>query len=834
VDSLFRALGAGLVGVAAITCFVGCESSVPTCGYVPVFESQRDGSILSVQECTGALLLGDVEEPARWLGPPPEGAPPIAWAEDELTTSMTQGRYLFEGTFGDWEAPDDGGFAGTGVWMSAGDPAVRLEWSPGPEGSVHISLDVPGDPSRVSLAFGCEDGQRFYGLGARPDGVDHTGKTRMLYPAEQGIGQRDYGLDELDPIEGRTGDSYFPVPWTVTDRGLGVGLGGDAVSRMYLCGADEPGVLRFEAWDSRLDLFLYASGDPRDVVGRWTLSSGTPAPAPDWAYGPWLASQRGTERLLQTAEDVRRLGIPATAIWSQDWIGGRQNAFGYDLNYHWEWDEETYPGLPGAIDTLHDRGFAFLGYFNPFITEGFDFYDEALALGYMPEDPAGDPYQFSIVTRYGSVVDLLDPGAWDWAKSYMQEAPAMGQDGWMCDFAEWMPFDAQLAGGVTGQENHNAYPLLWQRLNMEVLNEGLGEGQGLCFNRSGWTGSWTITPVTWGGDQETDFASDDGLPTARHIGVGLGLSGVGRYGSDIAGFSSLFGGASTEELYWRWVSMGAFEPVMRLHDGLRDQSNWRWDRDEATINHFRRYTKLHLRMLPLWRILNEQYETLGWPFMRHGILVEPTDSLGFELVRDALDQHFIGDNLLVAPVVTEGATERDVVIPPGRWYGFFDSQVYEGGEAGQLISAAAPIGEIPVFARSGSILPLLDESVMTSYRSDEPGVTDDGDLAHVVDLVVFHGEEAFVELVDGRAWTWAGETDEGLSNGDVTLEGVVLPECTAVRETDCVRSFDQGGAWTIEVSWSADGSVLSGPGWSLESSAAAGTRGTITLRFPGS
>lgn len=819
-------LAYALIGLAVAG--LGCESRGPVCPTVPVFQSGGDGAILSVNECTGAVALGDIEDPAAWLAPTDLA---IAWADDDLQTSMAQGRYRFEGTFGEWQGVANGGFVGTGVWASTEEGrAARLQWTPGPEGAMRLTLDVAGEPDRVSLAFACNDGERFYGLGARPDGVDHTGKTRMLYTAEQGIGQRDYGLDELDPIEGRTGDSYFPVPWTVTDRGLGVGMDGHAIGRMYLCGADEPGVLRFEAWDDELELLLYPAGDALEAVGRWTLSAGTPAPAPDWAYGPWLASQRGTDNLLAIADDVRAMGIPATAIWSQDWIGGRENAFGYDLNYHWVWDEETYPALPEAIETLHERGFAFLGYFNPFITEGFDFYDDALAAGYMPETPDGEPYQFSIVTRYGSVVDLLDDGARDWAKGYMEAAPAMGQDGWMCDFAEWMPFDAQLAGGVVGQDHHNQYPLLWQRLNMEVLNEGLGEGRGLCFNRSGWTGTWTIAPVTWGGDQETDFATDDGIATARHIGVGLGLSGVGRYGSDIAGFSSLFGGASTKELYWRWTTMGAFEPVMRLHDGLRDQANWRWDRDAETVAHFRRYTRLHLRMLPLWRILNRQYESFGWPFMRHGVLVEPRDSPAYGAVRDARDQHFIGDDLLVAPVVVQGATEREVVFPPGRWYGLLNLDVVES-EAGVTQMVAAPLSEIPVFARAGSILPLLDESVQTSYRSDAPGVTDDGDLDHIVDLWVFHGDEGSVELVDGRAWTWAADAASGLANGEVTLDGVALPACSSPRQQDCVRGYEPGGSWVIEASWDEEGSVLAGPGWTLIASRAAGTQSTVTLRF---
>ena len=810
----------------------GCPTAPDPCALTAVFEIVSDGAILSFDECTGQLALGDTDDPARWLTPAPTGVAPLAWADDELTHSMIQGRYTFEGTFGGWNAVDDGSLVTFSDWQGTiGGRNALLSFGPGPGPSVHIGLEVAGEPDRVSVAFGCKDGERFYGLGARPDGTDHTGKTRMAYTAEQGIGQETYPLDEFDPFKGRTGDSYFPVPWTVTDHGLGVGVGGDAVSRMYLCGADEPGVLRIEAWDDRIDLFLFPAADTRDAVSRWTLAGGTPASAPNWAYGPWLASQRGTDILLDTVELAREERVPFTAVWSQDWIGGRESAFGYDLIYHWEWDEETYPDLPGAIETLHDRGSAFLGYFNPFVTEPNNEYDEALANGYLIDDPTGEPYTFSIVNRFGSVVDLLDEDAVAWARSYIEAAPAMGQDGWMCDFAEWMPFDAQLAGGVSGQDNHNRYTLLWQELNQGVLDDMLGVGEGVCFNRSGWTGTWAITPVTWGGDQETDFARDDGMPTAREIGVGLGLSGVGRYGSDIAGFSSLFGGVSTKELYFRWTAMSAFEPVMRTHDGLRAADNWRWDRDAESIDHFRRYASLHLRMLPLLQILNADYQERGVPFMRHGVLVEPRSSAAFELVRDAPDQHFLGDDLLVAPVVEEEATSRSVVLPPGRWYGLLDELLFDAPAEGRAVVVDAPLTHIPVFARGGSILPLLDADVQTSYRTDDPSVLDDGDVDHIVDLVVFHDLAASVTLADGPTWVWAADGNGPLDVDTVSLNGVALSVCGPDRDIDCVRSSTDGRL-VVDVVWAAEEAVLEGPGWSLSAAGAQDLRGRVTVRFP--
>ena len=130
-------------------------------------------------------------------------------------------------------------------------------------------------------------------------------------------------------------------------------------------------------------------------------------------------------------------------------------------------------------------------------------------------------------------------------------------------------------------------------------------------------------------------------------------------------------------------------------------------------------------------------------------------------------------------------------------------------------------------------LPLLDEDVDSSYRSDARGVVDDGDVDHIVDLIVFHGEAADVTLTDGRGFAWAADGVGPLSDGAVSLDGVELEDCTAVRQQRCVRGYG-GGEWTIEVEWDADSSVLEGPGWSLTATDAAGTRRTVILRFPSS
>lgn len=807
----------------------------------PVRVSADDQPALWLRTCTGALSLGGAELADEHLPAAPDSAPAVAWAWDDVAVSMNQGRFTFAGPFGAWEAAragirtEDGGWVGWGPDGEAGAEA-RLDFAAGPEGSVRVRLSVQSPdgsapPDRVSLAFGCRDGEHFYGLGARPEGTEHRGKKALLYASEPGIGQGEYPLDEADILRGRIGDSYFPVPFTVTDRGVGIGVGGTPVVSFGLCGAEEPGVLRVEAWDSTLDLYLWPGGSPRETVAAWTLAAGTPAPAPPWAYGPWIAVQRGTEELLRVADLLRDEGIPASALWAQDWIGGREQAFGgYDLYYHWTWDEAAYPALPAAIDTLHADGFAFLGYFNPFVTRGFPEWDQAVAGGYLIHDEAGADYEFRIVDREGSQVDLFQPEAFDWAAGFLRAAVEMGQDGWMCDFAEWLPFDARVGLGERGADLHNAYPLVWQDLNRSVLDEGLGEGRGLCFNRSGWAGTAQRTAVTWGGDQETGWGRDDGFPTAREIGVGLGLSGVGRYGSDIAGFTSVWDDPSTRELYFRWVELGAFEPVMRTHDGLSEAENWSWERDDESLAHFRTYARWHMRLQPLWLALDRQYRQEGLPFLRHSILVADQGVDGFDELRDAPDQHFLGDDLLVAPVLEEGATARAVVLPPGDWVHLLTGERFEGGSEGATVVIDAPLGTTPILQRAGTAFPLAPERVQSSFDTASVDVVDMGDVGGDLDWIVTHEDGGIrsIELADGSTWSVQG-TGSFDSAAPAVSDGLELPACADDAAWDCVERRDPE-VLILRLSWPTGALSVQGGGLVFQTSGATPGRGTVEIR----
>jgi alpha-glucosidase (family GH31 glycosyl hydrolase) len=85
------------------------------------------------------------------------------------------------------------------------------------------------------------------------------------------------------------------------------------------------------------------------------------------------------------------------------------------------------------------------------------------------------------------------------------------------------------------------------------------------------------------------------------------------------------------------------------------------------------------------------------------------------------DQYRFGRDLLVAPVIVEGTTARDVYLPAGRWWHLFQNRWFEGGRTHRI---DAPLHEIPVFLREGALLPLEFETEMRlgAATGSKPGV----------------------------------------------------------------------------------------------------------------
>jgi alpha-glucosidase (family GH31 glycosyl hydrolase) len=486
---------------------------------------------------------------------------------------------------------------------------------------------------------------------------------------------------------------------------------------VFALGSEAQDVCRFEAWDRVLDLQVFVGDAPRDAFAHMIDWVGKPARPSELAFAPWVDALFGSANVRRVAQQLRSTGVAASVIWTEDCRGGENGALGYALHEDWRVDRAMYPDFEQLASDLRATGFAFHTYHNTFIDDTADIRAEAEAAGYTIKKD-GAPYKFTGVKfNPSTMLDLSNPAAVTWAKGVMGEAITIGADGWMADFAEWLPTDVQLASGEAAMLAHNRYTVDWARFNQELFaaNRPANRPPPIYFMRSAWLHSQPLVQVMWAGDQQTDWSDGDGFPSVIPIGLGLGLTGFPYFGHDIGGYMDQGTTPTSEELFYRWTTLGALSPVMRTHHGRAVMDNWQWERDAATTAHFRRWTRFHMQLVPYLMSSIDAFEREGLPLFRMIALDYPDEAWAWTTI----DEYLLGDRILVAPIVVQGATSRSVKLPAGTWIPLLGGATVSGE-----ITATAPVTEIPAFVPEGALLALYPDGVTTVL----PTPTDDREV----------------------------------------------------------------------------------------------------------
>ena len=147
---------------------------------------------------------------------------------------------------------------------------------------------------------------------------------------------------------------------------------------------------------------------------------------------------------------------------------------------------------------------------------------------------------------------------------------------------------------------------------------------------------------------------------------------------------------------------------MRTHHGKSAFGNWNWESDAETTELLRKYANLHMKLLPYFYTAAQQASATGLPLMRALALNWPDFAPGWTMT----DEYALGDRIVVAPVVTKGATSREVKLPKGDWYPLQGgNKLVSDGVAGQTVQVA--LDAIAVFVPAGTMLVLLPDNVDT-------------------------------------------------------------------------------------------------------------------------
>ncbi|HPY12413.1 MAG TPA: alpha-glucosidase [Sphaerochaeta sp.] len=560
--------------------------------------------------------------------------------------------------------------------------------------------------NRLIIRVHAEEDEYVWGCGEQFSYFNLRGKNFPLWTQEQGVGRNKNTAitkiaDELDRAGGDYHTTFYPQPTFISSRGYFLHSDSDGYADYDFSDPHSHQLLFWEL-PSLITISVQASllalvQDVSALLGRQGL-------LPDWVYdGIILGMQGGTDLCLEKIEAMEAVGTKIAGSWIQDWQGEKYTSFGKRLRWNWQWDPVLYPKLDEAIIRLHERGIRVLGYINPYVLVDHPLYEEAKALDLLGTGDDGSPFLVDFGEFDAAVVDFTKEEAVTWYKQVIRrEMIDFGLSGWMADFGEYLPTTVSLASRRGAVVEHNPWPGYWAKVNHDAIHEAGAEDEILFFMRAGSTASLKYCQMMWAGDQNVDWSEDDGLPSVITAALSLSMSGMGLHHSDIGGYTTLYGMKRSKELLIRWAEFAAFTPLMRTHEGNRPRDNWQFDSDEETMRSIARMTDVHVQLKGYIKHLVAENAQRGIPVMRPIFL--HYDEERFYATKDA---YLLGSDMLVAPILEEGARRRSVVLPDDQWVHLLTKEEYSGGE----YVVEAPLLCPPVFFRKESAFRALFSSV---------------------------------------------------------------------------------------------------------------------------
>ncbi len=311
--------------------------------------------------------------------------------------------------------------------------------------------------------------------------------------------------------------------------------------------------------------------------------------------------------------------------------------------------------------------------------------------------------------RTGTYLDITNEEAVDWYfNKIWGQMIDLGCDGVKIDFCEEMPDEGRQTGiakthyrwanpDLMPDGVHHAYPTFFISAftkRMTELKEAKGLTDGfMVFSRGGGLGSQR-SPYMWAGDQGRQFEKLDDQVMGT---VNSGLSGIPYMSYDMAGYDYAGPGyyftpvEKESEIFARATEFTAFMTNMQTHGDVRHA----YQMTEEVQNIYRNYLKLHDELIPYMQKYSKIACDTGMPPVRHPVLKYPTDKNLYSMT----DEFFLGDALLVAPVLTEQTFEREVYLPAGSWTNLLTGETVEGN---RTVTVKANLGQIPVFLDNNS------------------------------------------------------------------------------------------------------------------------------------
>lgn len=438
--------------------------------------------------------------------------------------------------------------------------------------------------------------------------------------------------------------------------------------------------------------FMWYGHDYARALRLFTLLCGQVPLLPRWALGPWFSCYdqlSGADNRAIVAE-FEQHGLPLDVlVLDMDW-----HKHGWD---GWDWNEATYPDPDDFFEWKRRAGLKVTMNLHCDTIRRGDTHFSAICRKLTQSEDVADPAEPHLVKGDDSwALDYTDPTVWEAVREVcLRPNERRGVDFWWLD--NWQ--GCQPGYNSVLWINHLFWRAMEQRGQRPML---LGRYAGIGSHRYG---------AYFSGDTCSHWEI---LRHELEVNIRAGHVGLAYLSHDLGGFKGAYSGQRLPlidpELYVRWLQMGALSPIMRLHSDHGRREPWAYG--DRVLQLAREAFRLHAELVPyFYHLLRAAHDT-GLPPHRPLHFLFPRDERAYQIT----DQYFLGDRMLLAPVVTAGGRRR-VYFPAGEFHAF---RTHERITGPTTLERVFGLDEIPIFVRAGSIIPVQPVSQRVGTQLPDP------------------------------------------------------------------------------------------------------------------
>lgn len=466
-----------------------------------------------------------------------------------------------------------------------------------------------------------------------------------------------------------------------------------------------------------VDVFVMLGPGPKDISRQYGVLTGTTPTPPEFAiaYHQCRWNYNDQDDVTTVARKFDEYDIPMDVMWLDiEHTDGKK---------YFTWDGRKFPDSVAMTDNLSAHGRKLVTIVDPHIKKdsGYWVHNDLSSKGLYVKNKDGGDYEGWCWPGASYYPDFLNKEARDYfAEQYRLE----NYKGSTLDTYTWNDMNEpsvfngpevtmakdKMHGEHEHRDLHNMYGMVYTMATHQGhLIRSDNKLRPFVLTRSAYAGSQRYAAI-WTGDNTAEWGH---LEASIPMCLSLSVAGMAFCGADIGGFF----GNPDGELFVRWYQAAAFQPFFRSHAHIDTKRREPWLYSDGEMSLIRAAIRTRYGLLPLWYTLFYEAEQSGVPPMRPLWYEFPGDETTY--TREG--SHMVGESLLVAPVLTKGATSVEVLFPGSTlWYDYW---THEKLDVSGVRSIPAPYEKVPVFQRGGTIIPIRERIRRSSALMHQDPIT---------------------------------------------------------------------------------------------------------------